>query len=251
MGNLNLIDKAEEFIKIRNLIHIGAHEGQEMYYYDQYNNFEKIYFVEPIKECADLIRDKIKLNSKYQLFNCALGSEDKIEKFYVADGYDSGSSSLLAPRESDITFTKIIDIEVKQFTSLGLENIDTAVVDTQGYEIEVLKGFNEKIYDLNIAIVEFANYEGYINQPTYKKLNKFMKKKGFVPIDQVKRINKPIPTKKGGSFGDVLFLNSKLLNKKNIYFYRLKNYIINLIIFDLFVFTKKILKRYIKTILKK
>ena len=144
-----------------------------------------------------------------------------------------------------------IDIEVKQFTSLGLENIDTAVVDTQGYEIEVLKGFNEKIYDLNIAIVEFANYEGYINQPTYKKLNKFMKKKGFVPIDQVKRINKPIPTKKGGSFGDVLFLNSKLLNKKNIYFYRLKNYIINLIIFDLFVFTKKILKRYIKTILKK
>ena len=78
-----------------------------------------------------------------------------------------------------------------------------------------------------------------------------LKKKGFVPIDQVKRINKPIPTKKGGSFGDVLFLNSKLLNKKNIYFYRLKNYIINLIIFDLFVFTKKILKRYIKTILKK
>ena len=231
MGKLNLIDKAEEFIKIRDLIHIGAHEGQEMYYYDQYN-FEKIYFVEPIKECADLI-------------------EDKIEKFYVADGYDSGSSSLLAPRESDITFSKIIDIEVKQFTSLGLENIDTAVIDTQGYEIEVLKGFNEKIYDLNIAIVEFANYEGYINQPTYKKLNKFMKKKGFVPIDQVKRINKPIPTKKGGSFGDVLFLNSKLLNKKNIYFYRLKNYIINLIIFDLFVFAKKILKRYIKTILKK
>ena len=215
MGNLNLIDKAEEFVKIKNLIHIGAHEGQEMYYYDQYD-FEKIYFVEPIKECADLIMDKIKLNSKYELFNYALGSEDKIEKFYVADGYDSGSSSLLAPRESNITFSKTINVEVKQFTSLGLENIDTAVIDTQGYEIEVLKGFNKKIYDLNIAIVEFANYEGYINQPKYKKLNKFMKEKGFVPVDQVKRINKPFPTKRGGSFGDVLFVNSKLISKKYI-----------------------------------
>ena len=188
--------------KIKNLIHIGAHEGQEMYYYDQYN-FEKIYFVEPIKECADIIEDKIKFNPRYEVFNCALGSEDKIEKFYVADGFDSGSSSLLAPRKSDITFSKTIDVEVKKFTSLNIENIDSAVIDTQGYEIEVLKGFNEKIYDLNIAIVEFANYEGYINQPKYKKLNKFMKEKGFVPIDQVKRINKPFPTTRGGSFGDV------------------------------------------------
>ncbi len=250
MRNLNLLNKGQEFSKIKNLIHIGAHEGQEIYYYEQYD-FEKIYFVEPIKECVDVIKNKIKLKPRYQVFNCALGSEDKLEKFHVADGHDSGSSSLLAPRESDITFSKTIDVEVKKFTSLGLENIDTAVIDTQGYEIEVLKGFNKKIYDLNIAIVEFANYEGYINQPKYKKLNKFMKEKGFVPVDQVKRINKPFPTKRGGSFGDVLFVNSKLISKKDIYLFRLKNYVINLIIYDLVIFTKKILKRYLKSKLNK
>lgn len=247
MSNLNLLNKAQEFSKIKNLIHIGAHEGQEIYYYEQYD-FEKIYFVEPIKECVDVIKNKIKLKPRYQVFNCALGSEDKLEKFYVADGHDSGSSSLLAPRESDITFSKTIDVEVKKFTSLGLDDIDTAIIDTQGYEIEVLKGFNKKIYNLNIAIVEFANYEGYVNQPTYKKLNKFMKKNNFVPVDQVKRINKPIPTKKGGSFGDILYVNSKLLNNSNIYLFRLKSYFINLIIYDLIVFTikniKKILKKY-------
>ena len=246
MRNLNLLNKGQEFSKIKNLIHIGAHEGQEIYYYEQYD-FEKIYFVEPIKECVDVIKNKIKLKPRYQVFNCALGSEDKLEKFHVADGHDSGSSSLLPPRKSDITFSKTIDVEVKQFTSLGLENIDTAVIDTQGYEIEVLKGFNKKIYDLNIAIVEFANYEGYINQPKYKKLNKFMKEKGFVPVDQVKRINKPFPTTRGGSFGDVLFVNSKLIDKKDIYFFRLKNYLINLTIYDLIIFTKKVLKRYIKS----
>ena len=76
-----------------------------------------------------------------------------------------------------------------------------------------------------------------------------MKEKGFVPIDQVKRINKPFPTTRGGSFGDVLFVNSKLIDKKDIYLFRLKNYFINLIIFDLIVFTKKILKKNIKKIL--
>ncbi len=248
MSNLNLLNKGQEFSKIKNLIHIGAHEGQEIYYYEQYD-FEKIYFVEPIKECVDVIKNKIKLKPRYQVFNCALGSEDKIEKFHVADGHDSGSSSLLAPRESDITFSKTIDVEVKKFTSLGLEDIDTAIIDTQGYEIEVLKGFNKKLNNLNIVIVEFANYEGYINQPTYKKLNKFMKKNNFVPVDQVKRINKPIPTKKGGSFGDILYVNSKHLNNKDIYLLRLKSYFINLIIYDLIVFTKKNLKKNIKKIL--
>ena len=121
-------------------------------------------------------------------------SNDSNSKLYVADGEDSGSSSLLAPRESEITFSTSQEITVKKFTSLGLKNIDMVVIDTQGYELEVLKGFESYINTIPCFIIEFANYEGYLKQQVYKDLNFFMRKKGFVPIAQIKRINKPFPT---------------------------------------------------------
>ncbi len=245
MGNINLLNKALNFSKIVNLIHIGAHKGEEINLYETYE-FEKIYLVEPIKECADLIEKKIRNNPRFELFNCAMGSENKFLKFFVADGEDSGSSSLLAPRKSDILFSQIVEVEVKTFSSLNIKNIDAAVIDTQGYEIEVLKGFEDDLQKLNIAIVEFANYEGYINQPTYKTLNKFMRSQRFVPVDQIKRINKPIPSKMGGSFGDILYVRKDLLRGHEIIFYIAKNYITNHLLFDIYVYSKKTFKKYIK-----
>ncbi len=109
MGNINLLNKALNFSKIVNLIHIGAHKGEEINLYETYE-FEKIYLVEPIKECADLIEKKIRNNPRFEIFNCAMGSENKFLKFFVADGEDSGSSSLLAPRKSDILFSQIVPV---------------------------------------------------------------------------------------------------------------------------------------------
>ena len=73
-----------------------------------------------------------------------------------------------------------------------------------------------------------------------------MRKKGFVPIAQIKRINKPFPTINGGSFGDALYVDKKLLRKSEIIFFTIKYYLINLIIYDAFIFFKKRLKKRLK-----
>jgi len=250
MGNKKLIDKALSYSPINNLIHIGAHEAQEIWLYDQYD-FKKIYLVEPLPHCVEIIKDKISDTPKYQLFNCALGSTDGTSQIFIADGYDSGSSSLLEPRDSDISFSTCVDINVRKFSSLEIGDVDVAVIDTQGFEIEVLKGFDEKIFDINFAIVEFANYEGYIKQPTYKELRKFMKKKGFIIVDQVKRIVQPIPTINGGSYGDALFVSNKLLDSREIFISNLKYYFLNNVVFDLTVHYKKKLKVFLKKMINK
>ena len=103
---------------------------------------------------------------------------------------------------------------------------------------------------MKFAIVEFANYEGYKMQPKYKDLNRFMKSKGFVVIDQIKRINQPIPTINAGSFGDALYVNKNLLNVGQIFFGNLNYYYRNNIIYDLLLFYKKKLKIFIKNMLK-
>ena len=48
-------------------------------------------------------------------------------------------------------------MEVKKFSSLNIDTVDIAVIDTQGYEVEVVEGFEEKIFDLSFLIIEFAN----------------------------------------------------------------------------------------------
>jgi hypothetical protein len=133
---------------------------------------------------------------------------------------------------------------------LGIDEVDAAVIDTQGFEIEVLKGFEDKLASLKFAIVEFANYEGYKKQPKYKDLNRFMKSKGFVVVDQIKRINQPIPTINAGSYGDALYVNKNLLNMRQIFLGNFNYYYRNNIIYDLLLFYKKKLKIFIKNMLK-
>ena len=59
-----------------------------------------------------------------------------------------------------------------------------------------------------------------------------MKDKGFVPVAQIKRINKPFPDIHGGSFGDALYIHRKLLKISEVIYFSSKHYLVNLIIFE-------------------
>ena len=86
---------------------------------------------------------------------------------------------------------------MKKFSSLDLPKLDLAIIDTQGYELEVLKGFEEEINNFKFLIVEFSNYEGYIGQVTYNQLNKFLNSSNFYMISQIKNVKKVLKNKNG------------------------------------------------------
>ena len=65
-----------------------------------------------------------------------------------------------------------------------------AIIDTQGYELEVLIGFEDKINNFKFLIVEFSNYEGYIGQVTYTQLNNFLNDANFFMVSQIKNVKK-------------------------------------------------------------
>ncbi|GIR20648.1 hypothetical protein CM15mP35_09090 [bacterium] len=65
-----------------------------------------------------------------------------------------------------------------------------AIIDTQGYELEVLIGFEDKINNFKFLIVEFSNYEGYIGQVTYTQLNNFLNDANFSWFHKLKMLKK-------------------------------------------------------------
>ena len=209
-----LIKTASKLNNINSLIHVGGHTGQEVNFYKSLN-LEKVIYFEPVKEFADEIKTKIKNLPNFVVHNCALGNEVQSKLIYIADkgiNDNSGSTSLLEPRKSDISFSKSQTIKVKKYTSFQYSNIDLAVLDTQGYELEVLKGFEDKITTFKFLIVEFSNFEGYINQTVYKDLNKFLVSNNFSFLTQRKKVLKIFPNSTSGSYGDALYINNNLLS---------------------------------------
>jgi FkbM family methyltransferase len=232
----DLIYKAHKKSNISSLIHVGGHIGQEVNFYNSLN-LDKVIYFEPVKEFADELKLKINKFSNFHLHQCALGNENSNKVIYIADkgeDDDSGSTSLLEPRKSDISFGKRI-IEVKKYSSFDYSNIDIAVLDTQGYELEVLKGFENKLQTFKFIIVEFSNFEGYINQTIHKDLNKFLNLKNFSLLTQNKKVLKVFKNKNTGSYGDALYVNNKLINKKSILIGRIKFIILNSIIVDFLI----------------
>ena len=249
----NLILEAIKISKIKKLIHVGGHIGQEIEFYVSLN-LDNVVFFEPIKKFADQIKNKTIDLDNFEVCQFGLGNENKNELIYIADEGgekdNSGSSSLLQPRPSSIAFSKHEQVKIMKFKSLNFENFDCAVIDTQGYEKQVLEGFEDKISSFKFLVVEFSNYEGYIGQVVYKDLNKFLNKNNFYMIKQIKKVNRVFSNEQNGSYGDALYINKGLINARNVVFLKIKYMLVNNFISDAInKYTKKgtykkLLKRY-------
>tara|TARA_B110000008_G_scaffold271418_1_gene302851 strand:+ start:719 stop:1540 length:822 start_codon:yes stop_codon:yes gene_type:complete len=252
----NLLLKALKKYKIDTLIHVGGHRGQEVDFYKSLNINKVIYF-EPVESFALDIEKKIESLDNFEVYTVALGSEDAELDIFVADQAEekdhSGSTSILQPRKSNITFSTTEKIKVRKLTSLGIKNIDCAVVDTQGYELEVLKGFEDEISKFKFLIMEFSTVEGYIGRVLYKDLNKYLNKKNFYMTTHFKKVANLIKTKTSGSYGDALYVNGNLLNPILVNYLKIKFIFLNNPIAEFINYFSKIynLKQVLKYILKK
>jgi len=237
----DLILKALKVEKINSLVHIGGHKGQEVDFYKSLN-LEKVIYFEPINEFADQIENKIRNLPNFVLHRCALGNQNSIELIYIADKGkfdDSGSTSIKEPRKSKITFSTSRNIEVRTYSSFEYSGIDIAILDTQGYELEVLEGFKNKINTFKFLIVEFSNFEGYKNQTIYKNLNKFLISNNFSFVAQNKKVMKVFPNIHSGSYGDALYINNNLINRISISKAKFKYFILNNFLINFLIrFTK-------------
>ena len=79
--NLNyFISRYED--SISKLVQVGAHFGQELEIFDQYN-VDNVYLFEPLPEAHVELEKKIKNNPKYELFKFGLGSKSEIKNCFT------------------------------------------------------------------------------------------------------------------------------------------------------------------------
>jgi FkbM family methyltransferase len=132
-------------------------------------------------------------NGKY--FPYCLGSADGTQTLYLTN-FDA-CSSLLKPNaellDRFVTHKGLfivkdeIEVRVARYDTLIRENnaplVDFIKVDTQGFDIEVLKGFGDYLDHIIGIEVETHTQGLYDGEPPFGELLKFMSDKGFILRD--------------------------------------------------------------------
>lgn len=172
---------------------VGAQGGfnSDNFFPSRYNSFFEDILIEPIKAEAD------KLMGKKLVINKGLWSKKENRKLYILDNR-LGSSSMYEPNDQAFYLHNIKDkdyekykvtrtIEVEcdtisnQLLELNVKNLDYLKIDTQGAELEILKGIGS--YRPLLMKVEAHFFSLYKGVPSWNKLLNYLIELNYVLID--------------------------------------------------------------------
>ena len=193
--------------KSLNIIDIGAHKGETINLFFKNFNIGKIFAFEPNINLFNLLKKNFKKNDdKIKLFNSGIGlQEEELDLNIMMDSSSSTfntinlDSNYYKKKNKIITFlseNKDLLKHKQKISIITLSNIikkymintiDILKIDTEGFELNVLKGIKEADYKKIEYIYFEHHYDLMINKGyTFSDINSFLVKNNFKKIFKVK-----------------------------------------------------------------
>jgi len=174
--------------KINKILDVGANEGQYSLLLRKLGFHGRILSFEPQSQVFMRLREKIRKDENWIVYNLALGNRD--EEAFLNLSSNSVSSSFLdmkivhlksAPMSKYISKEKVI---VKKLDSIFYKfhrpgDKILLKIDTQGFEKKVLEGAEKSLSLIKGIQLEMSIISLYKGEKLFFDLLSFMKKKGF------------------------------------------------------------------------
>lgn len=173
-------------LSINYIFDVGANRGQFSLLATMIFKNISIVCFEPYTRSYLILKKIFQNNNNIELNNIALGSSESKKSFFVTKNDDS--SSLLFPNKAKNYFlgtdlVEVVNVDVKPgivyLTNKSDMRNSLLKIDVQGYELEVLKGFGNKLPYFNFILIEISHVEMYDQQPLFCKVDKYIKSKNF------------------------------------------------------------------------
>lgn len=211
---------------IKQVIDVGAHQGEFIVKLSKFFNIKNALSFEPNPKVFKILNNKTNdLQNKNILktINLAIGENSKTEILNV--NLDSSSSSINKLNEESNYFirkyrvlnffknkkiTKPVQIRVEKLSDIlnkyEVNEIDLLKIDTQGFEPEVLKGFESKLSTVKVVLCELMFYDFYDRSLSFSDIEKFLLPFGFKLYD-ISHISKN-PMNGRTDWVDVIYLRN-------------------------------------------
>ena len=161
--------------RIRTIFDVGANLGQSAEYYLRNFPGARLHCFEPSQ--ATFLQLKAQLKGRAQLHRIALGATAGTGQ--ISTGDDSDMRSLLesgGPTEQ-VSIQRLDDF----CQDAGIEQIDLLKIDTEGYDLEVLKGGERLLTSANAALVqvEAGMHPDNERHVPFEKLKSHLERRGY------------------------------------------------------------------------
>ena len=172
-------------IKIKGVIQAGTNVGQECEIFKKYT--QNIICFEPLPNIYNIFKNNY---PEIESYNLALGNSNNKVKMFVASN-NGESSSILKPlnhlKYYNISFNDEVEVEVVRLEdfkpNFKIKEFNVLVSDTQGYELEVLKGFGPEINQLESIVIEYINSNLYENDASLNNITEYLNNYNFNLIE--------------------------------------------------------------------
>ena len=173
------------------ILDVGANRGQyASELRKKYGYTKRIVSFEPMKKAFELLQQEMGSDPAWSGRNWALGAESGEQSINIAG--NSASSSLLdmlpahseaAPSsvyvDSETTQVRSLDEVFSEFVEPG--KVTLLKVDTQGYEMEVLKGASSSLSKVTALQIELSLTPLYDGAPLFENVVAHVRGQGFLP----------------------------------------------------------------------
>ncbi|MFT7160305.1 MAG: FkbM family methyltransferase [Bacteroidia bacterium] len=199
---------------------VGANVGQSIKGFKKLFPESTIYSFEPIKDTYQKLLSTAVLYTKVITENFALGSFEGNIDVSIYDEKDSVLNSLIQTsmnHNKDATKESIKQTSLDKYCERNkIEIIDLLKIDTEGYELEVLKGALKTIKNNKIKLIlcEVGFSRRYKRHTCISELNDFLSEKGFCFFHIYD--SNPYLLKKEMHYANALYISSHFAPEKVI-----------------------------------
>ena len=189
----------------RKVLDIGANIGQFRTLFQKEYPHSLIFSVEASEGCEIYLK---KLTNDYMIV--LLGKDNETHNFYSRQDTDIGTGDSIYKEKTGFYADKnlkIIKKQSKRLDDIFSNEFDLIKIDTQGSEIDIIKGGPILCSKSKGIILEVSMNEYNIGSPLYEEVVDFMKSIGFLEKETLREIKNHIANQK-----DILFLNESVYN---------------------------------------
>jgi FkbM family methyltransferase len=171
---------------------VGANRGQyATELRKDYGYRGKIVSFEPLSEAYSALANASKSDSNWATKNAALGSEEGENKINVAGNLASSSLLGMLPLHSDsYPYSAYVGQETIKVSTLDnvfdeyCSNANNSLlkIDTQGFELEVLRGGESSLQKVKGLQMELSLSPLYEGGPMAEELIAYVRERGFIPF---------------------------------------------------------------------